>query len=384
MRKILVLTANAKSTARLRLDQEVRDIEEGIKRSTYRNEFKVTPRWAVRPRDIQRALLEENPQIIHFSGHGEGSKGLAFENDAGEVQLIDSYALADLFGLFADQVKCVLLNGCYSEVQAKAIVEHIDYVIGMSQSISDIAAIEFAISFYDALGAGKSYEFAYKLACNAIQLSAQSVNLTSSSKFLAVDEPKKDEHMIPVLLRRKDMLLAGEHQSPDIDFDTAIDKRHRKSVLEASIQDVEAAGEARIVSLSKQISEKESKLNETLSPYVQEALSWLKKNEFSLSQDAKNYALAKYPNKLQSLSIEDQDDFRWELEKYIESVYFSILSDSFELVDEPSILPSIQCAEIYAAGFELIKKKIPNRLHQTAQELVFQRFDYLLTRLFVV
>jgi hypothetical protein len=36
----------------------------------------------------------------------------------------------------------------------------------MSQAIGDKAAIEFAVGFYDALGAGRSIEFAYKLGCH--------------------------------------------------------------------------------------------------------------------------------------------------------------------------------------------------------------------------
>jgi AAA-like domain/TIR domain len=64
----------------------------------------------------------------------------------------------------------VLLNACYSQVQAEAIARHIDSVIGMSQPIGDRAAIEFATSFYDALGAGEAVEFAFRLGCNAMQL----------------------------------------------------------------------------------------------------------------------------------------------------------------------------------------------------------------------
>jgi len=40
----------------------------------------------------------------------------------------------------------------------------------MSKAIGDRAAIEFAVGFYDALGAGKPVEFAYKLGCAAIRL----------------------------------------------------------------------------------------------------------------------------------------------------------------------------------------------------------------------
>jgi hypothetical protein len=175
---ILFLAANPKDTGRLRLDQELRDIAEGLQRAQKRDQFNLEQRLAVRPRDIQRAMLDVGPQIIHFSGHGEGEQGLVFEDEVGNAKFVDGAALAGLFELFADQINCVVLNGCYSEVQAKAIAQHIPYVIGMNQAIGDKAAIAFAVGFYDALGAGRPIEFAYKLGCAAIRLEGIAENLT--------------------------------------------------------------------------------------------------------------------------------------------------------------------------------------------------------------
>jgi len=167
---ILFLVANPKDTTRLRLDQELRDIDEGLQRAQKRDQFSLKQRLAVRPRDIQRAMLDLAPGIVHFSGHGTGDQGLVFEDEIGNTKLVDGEALASLFALFADRVRCVILNGCYSEVQAREISQHIPYVIGMNQAIGDTAAIAFAVGFYDALGAGRDIEFAHKLGCAAIRL----------------------------------------------------------------------------------------------------------------------------------------------------------------------------------------------------------------------
>jgi hypothetical protein len=166
---ILVLAANPKDTPPLRLDQEIRDIDNGLERAQKRNEFNLKPKLAARPVDVRRAMLDYKPNIVHFCGHGSGEEGIAFEDESGQSKLISTDALSGFFELFADQVECVVLNACYSEVQAEAIAVHIKYVVGMKKAIGDKSAIEFAVAFYDALGAGKSYEFAYKLACNAIQ-----------------------------------------------------------------------------------------------------------------------------------------------------------------------------------------------------------------------
>ncbi len=195
VKKLLILAANPKGTSQLRLDEEVREIEAGLlQRAQKRDQFLLAQKWAVRPRDIQRAMLDINPQIVHFSGHGAGEEGLVFEEDeTGQAKLVDGEALAGLFDLFAEQVECVVLNGCYSQVQAEAIAQHIPYVIGMSQAIGDRAAIEFAVGFYDALGAGRPVEFAYKLGCTAIRMAGIAENLTP----VLIQRPELEETATP-------------------------------------------------------------------------------------------------------------------------------------------------------------------------------------------
>jgi hypothetical protein len=205
---ILIFAANPKNTSQLRLDQEVRDITEALKLSIHRDNFALDTRWAVRSRDVHRAMLEKSPRIVHFCGHGEGRsslpiegkeaqdvgrklvavsadgvknnivEGLVLEDEAGQPKLVDGASLADLFKLFADQLECVILNSCFSQVQAEAIAQYIPYVVGMNQAIGDKAAIEFAVGFYDALGAGRSVEFAYELGCSAIRLAGIAEYLT--------------------------------------------------------------------------------------------------------------------------------------------------------------------------------------------------------------
>jgi CHAT domain len=178
IKRVLFLASNPKGTAPIRLNEELRDIEEGLRRSQMRDHFELEQKLAVRPRDVQRAILDFKPNIIHFSGHGAGEEGLVFENEMGEPKLVSGEALASLFALFKDQIDCVVLNGCYSQVQALVIAQHINYVIGMNKAIGDKAAIEFAVGFYDALGAGKSIEFAYRLGCSAILMHGIQEHLT--------------------------------------------------------------------------------------------------------------------------------------------------------------------------------------------------------------
>ena len=226
---ILFLAANPKDTDRLRLDQELRDIAEGLQRAQKRDHFSLEQRLAVRPRDIQRAMLDVDPKFIHFSGHGEGDQGLVFEDEIGNAKLVDGAALAGLFELFANQLTCVVLNGCYSEVQAKAIAQHIPYVIGMNQAIGDKAAIAFAVGFYDALGAGRGVEFAYKLGCTAIRMEGIAENLTpvllrQSTTGNVTVQPKADIaspsiHLVPAAPTAADpieIFISYSHKDEDL------------------------------------------------------------------------------------------------------------------------------------------------------------------------
>ena len=149
MQKILILAATPQG---LRVDQEIRDIEEAIKRAVKRDLFEIKVRTAIRPQDIRRGIAEERPQIVHFCGHGMENGSLVLEDDGGNHKPILPIGLAALFKLHTDYVKCVLLNACYSDLAAEAISKHINYVIGMNHLVKGRAAIVFAQGFYDGLG----------------------------------------------------------------------------------------------------------------------------------------------------------------------------------------------------------------------------------------
>lgn len=167
--KILFLTSNPSDTSQLRINKEARDIEEGLRRANKRDSFDFEVKLATRARDLSRAILDENPQILHFSGHGE-VEGILLEDENGNSKIVTTEALSGLFSLFGDTIKCVILNSCYSASQAKEISRHIPFVIGMNKAVPDSTAIAFATSFYDAIGAGREIEFAFNFAKINIEL----------------------------------------------------------------------------------------------------------------------------------------------------------------------------------------------------------------------
>lgn len=179
---ILIFAANPSNTTKLRTDEEVREIKREL-RSVRKSSFFVESRWATRLSDFHKAMLELKPQIVHFSGHGAGEDGIVFENEQGQPQLVKHEALARQFKLYANYVNCVVINACYSEIQAKAISEHINYVIGMQQAIGDRAAIDFAIGFYRALAHDFSVEYAFELGRREIEISGNNVDYLTPSLY---------------------------------------------------------------------------------------------------------------------------------------------------------------------------------------------------------
>ncbi|MDJ0706752.1 MAG: AAA-like domain-containing protein [Leptolyngbyaceae cyanobacterium MO_188.B28] len=221
VKTILILAANPKGTTPRRLDEEVREIEAGLRRAQQRDRFIVKQRWATRALDIQRAILDENPQIVHFCGHGADAEGLVLEDNAGQAKPVSSKALAGLFELLSAQVDCVLLNGCYSKAQGAAIARHIETVIGINQAIGDGAAIQFAISFYDALGAGRDMAFAYQWGCAAIEMAG-------------IDAGDK-----PVLLQSSRLAQGESEASPGLDDPGDLDEIAPASIFISYKRDVE-------------------------------------------------------------------------------------------------------------------------------------------------
>jgi hypothetical protein len=167
--RILAVFANPRGSDQLRLGNEERTMKECIQLSKYRSQLDLRTCPAANVKDLQRALLNEEAEIVQFSGHSTHN-GLAFEDDRGGVHVPPPSALANLLLDFAPPLKCVVLNACYSIEQGRELAGRLPYTIVTQHAISDDAAIEFSRGFYDAIGAGRDIPFAFKQGCRAITL----------------------------------------------------------------------------------------------------------------------------------------------------------------------------------------------------------------------
>src|SRR3990172_225096 len=168
---ILILAANPIDTDRLRLDREVKLIKERLDEAEAGRRYRVEAEWAISPVELSKLLLQYEPSIVHFSGHGSPSGEIVLEGADGKAETVPARALVDLFDTLKG-TETVVLNACYSGEQAAALAKVVPQVIGMARSIGDDAALRFAGGFYRGLAFGKDYAVAFRLGCNQIDLAS--------------------------------------------------------------------------------------------------------------------------------------------------------------------------------------------------------------------
>lgn len=193
---ILFLAANPSGTSKIQLRDEHSRVSEVIQDALNSGKLKlVKTKQATTFIDLQSYLLDEEPDIVHFSGHGKGKGAISddpafmrvrdlvtdpggnIKDETGIVladddqlgyEIVSTDVIKDTFSLLADikkpkPIKLVLFNSCYSHAQTEAVAEFAEYVIGTSSRVLDDAAIAFATSFYLGLAKRGDVQIAYKL-----------------------------------------------------------------------------------------------------------------------------------------------------------------------------------------------------------------------------
>jgi CHAT domain len=158
---VLFLSANSTASP-LDLERELERIETNLRMGRDSGRLHLKPVMAGTFSRLSRAMLDDSPTIVHFSGHGR-QEGIILRGDDGEPRPVSGEALASLFENFRDTMTCVVLNACWSEHQAHAIHRHIPYVVGMRDRIPDRTAIAFATGFYQAIADGRDVPFAFNI-----------------------------------------------------------------------------------------------------------------------------------------------------------------------------------------------------------------------------
>lgn len=168
--RILFLSASPNGLTPLRTDREVREIQEALRRSEFRDRFELKQEPAVRISDLQGCLLQHRPDILHFSGHGYQGGAILLEGRDGKLFPLLSEDLAALLSVLKDRTRCVFLNACYSAKEAEPMAGVIASVIARPDTVRDSAAILFSTFFYQALAYGSSVRSAFDLGCLQLRM----------------------------------------------------------------------------------------------------------------------------------------------------------------------------------------------------------------------
>lgn len=146
-------------------------VQEAVRGSKFRDNVDIQLRVAADLPTILNGLNDLSPLIVHFSGHGNTT---ALTVDSGVVtgpakQSLSYQMLANALEATDQKPKIVVLNSCLSAAARKQVLKSAHAMVGMADSISDIAAAAFAQQFYAALSSGQSLESAFKQGVIAVE-----------------------------------------------------------------------------------------------------------------------------------------------------------------------------------------------------------------------
>lgn len=232
LNRILFLGVN--SIGHFKLSQQVIKIKEELKGLT-KGEFQPEQRVILRSKDLRRALLEVQPNVIHFFGEDTQNQGLIVEDVAGKQQLVSTEEISNFFKLFTNQIECVLCNACISEEQAQAISQHIKYVIFMQQPIDDEVIGAFVRGFYEAVVSEKTIESAFKNGCDYMQQEYNRSKQLRTTKLVPVPED-----LIPKFLKNPD-IISGISNEKQLTTEEVIEKLEQIEQLLESSSELPAA-----------------------------------------------------------------------------------------------------------------------------------------------
>lgn len=157
---VLLACANPLGTGRLLLDSEIRTVLEAVELSQARDHIHIVTCVATTIRDLSRALMKYDCNILHISGHGTNN-GLVLADEQGGMRLVNQRVLAESLEVYQASLQCVILNACYSATQGVLLAQHVPFTVMIDGPLIDTVAIKFSEGFYDAIGAGKSIEAAF-------------------------------------------------------------------------------------------------------------------------------------------------------------------------------------------------------------------------------
>jgi hypothetical protein len=168
MDKITILMFSADPTGQsegkggVQVGKHCREVSNAIQRSGGDDRIDLDHQPATNLDNLISQITKQNPDVVHFVGHGSTDGVQVYDDDSG-AKLLETDEIKDMFQAI-DCVRLVVLISCMSEPQANAISSTGCVAMGSSDKITVSESVNFATTFYNSLGNSQSIRSSFNLA----------------------------------------------------------------------------------------------------------------------------------------------------------------------------------------------------------------------------
>lgn len=172
--KLRILMLGASSEGDLRVTREHTRIRRAVEAALHRDQVEIDVRLSATTQDLQDGIAKFRPHVVHFSGHGD-EQLISFEEDVDDFHtgiVVTASAFASACQATDSPPTLIVFNACKSSGTADALVDRFaPLAIGMTDSIDDGDALNYAAALYSSVANGQSVNSAHLAGRAAIELS---------------------------------------------------------------------------------------------------------------------------------------------------------------------------------------------------------------------
>ncbi|MCW2363170.1 MULTISPECIES: CHAT domain-containing protein [Sphingobium] len=191
--KIMYVSNNPEQADPLQIEQEVQELQESLERNADSEPIVFRVFSALPVERLAETVRREQPDILHFSAHGEEG-ALVLGHAELDVVEVDGPRLAGLLSGCPKKPKLIVLNACSSNQMAASLAAAggADFVIGTDAPIMNAAARAMVTTLYQQLANAASIAQAFRVACANLHVISGGATNASLHAMVA---PEGAEHV---------------------------------------------------------------------------------------------------------------------------------------------------------------------------------------------